>query len=58
MRAITDIQNPAIRERYWIELMNKTKVRNCLYSLYFLSKEKIIGKNIQTHDEKLYSSLF
>lgn len=27
LRAITELQNPAIRERHWIELMHKTKVK-------------------------------
>ncbi|EDS32929.1 dynein heavy chain [Culex quinquefasciatus] len=27
LRAITELQNPAIRERHWIELMHATKVR-------------------------------
>lgn len=30
LRAITELQNPAIRERHWVELMHATKVR--LYS--------------------------
>lgn len=30
LRAITELQNPAIRERHWVELMHATKVR-----LYF-----------------------
>lgn len=27
LRAITELQNPAIRERHWVELMHATKVR-------------------------------
>lgn len=32
LRAVNELQNPAIRERHWQQLMTKTKVQRCLYS--------------------------
>lgn len=33
LRAIIELQNPAIRERHWIELMQATQVCNVTYKL-------------------------
>lgn len=33
LKAITELQNPAIKERHWIELMQATKVS--VYFVYF-----------------------
>lgn len=34
LRAVTELQNPAIRERHWIELMQATKVTSILLYPY------------------------
>lgn len=37
LRAVGELQNPAIRERHWIQLMASTKVfTSIIYSLHFL----------------------
>ncbi|XP_036072157.1 dynein beta chain, ciliary-like [Oryzias melastigma] len=33
LRAVNELQNPAIRERHWQQLMTKTKVRHFVYSV-------------------------
>lgn len=33
LRAVTELQNPAIRERHWLQLMQTTKVHKYLLTL-------------------------
>ena len=34
LRAVSELQNPAIRDRHWQQLMAETKVRFCIYILF------------------------
>ena len=34
LRAVGELQNPAIRERHWLQLMKSTKVTIKLYAIY------------------------
>lgn len=34
LRAVGELQNPAIRERHWKQLMSSTKVRNNFISIF------------------------
>lgn len=34
LRAVGELQNPAIRERHWIQLMTSTKVCSCYLTTY------------------------
>lgn len=36
LRAVGELQNPAIRERHWIQLMASTKVRSTFYHMHLL----------------------
>lgn len=38
LRAVGELQNPAIRERHWIQLMASTKVRSPLFTFYLNCK--------------------
>lgn len=38
LRAVGELQNPAIRERHWKQLMNSTKVRFTYFSIIFYFK--------------------
>ena len=51
LRAVSELQNPAIRERHWQQLMQATKVctHNILVFLKFVSSLTIMNK-----EEKLY----
>lgn len=46
LRAVGELQNPAIRERHWIQLMASTKVRSVVFFLLLLSPFSIYTVNI------------
>ncbi|XP_059622514.1 dynein beta chain, ciliary-like [Phlebotomus argentipes] len=61
MRAITELQNPAIRERHWIELMKATKLLD-IYKLEDLIEfrtneattlEGLLDLNLHNHEEEV-----
>ncbi|GAB0093903.1 hypothetical protein DMENIID0001_090950 [Sergentomyia squamirostris] len=61
MRAITELQNPAIRERHWIELMKATKLLD-IYKLEDLIEfrtneattlEGLLNLNLHNHEEEV-----
>lgn len=42
LRAVGELQNPAIRERHWIQLMASTKVQFCLFSVHLSHAHKLV----------------
>jgi dynein heavy chain len=45
LRAVTELQNPAIRERHWQQLMAATKVRHLLFSSFSHNSLLQVNKN-------------
>lgn len=64
LRAVGELQNPAIRERHWNQLMASTKVTHCFIARFFHVLSRIFFKHFSclrstrmSHKFELYDKL-